>query len=85
MLSLLGLVLGIVKMVMGTSAAHGERGISLRKARKLARKMADMLEESEEAGGVRREEIVAALVAQGVAEPVARIVTEEAARRFTGK
>lgn len=85
MLGLLGLVLGIVKMVLGSSAAHGEKGISLRKARRLARKMADMMERASESGAKRREKIVEALVAQGVAEPVARIVTEEAARRFTTK
>lgn len=83
MLGVLSLLLGVLKMFFSARAATGEKGISLRKARALARKMARMLEHVKAKGSDRREEIVRALIAQGVAEPLARIVAEEAAAEFS--
>lgn len=47
--------------------------------------MAGILEHSTVTGGPRREKIVAALIAQGVPEPLARVVVEEAAARYSLK
>jgi len=41
------------------------------------------LEWTKAKGGDRREELVKAVVSQGVPEPLARIVAEEAAARFS--
>jgi len=86
MWGVLGLIFGIVRAWLSWRAADPKvaHTVSLRKARRLARKMAGMLEGTG-SGASRRETIVKALIAQGVPEPLARICVEEAASRYAMK
>ena len=86
MWGLLAVLFGILRAWLSWRASDPKtgQGVSLRKARRLARKMAEMLEGTG-SGASRRETIVKALIAQGVPEPLARICVEEAASRYAMK
>jgi len=86
MWGLLAVLFGILRAWLSWRASDPKatRVVSLRKARRLARKMAGMLEGTG-SGSSRRETIVRALIAQGVPEPLARICVEEAAARYALK
>lgn len=84
MLGLLSVFLGILGHYLRYRLGGG-RPVSLGRARRVARKTADLLELVKKKGADRREELVKAVVSQGVPEPLARIVVEEAAARYSLK
>jgi len=83
MIGILSLLLGIARAWLAWRTSAAGRPVSLRQARRSARRMAVMMEHSVVTGGARREKIVAALIGQDVPEPLARICAEEAAARFS--